>query len=125
VQALETTLRHIVFEEWDKVPAYRMLLRTKEEIRLRAEELFKSLDVELVDGESVLGGGSTPGQSLPTTLAWVKGNAQLLERELRGFDRPVIARIEDDRLLIDLRTVDVAEEPALRAAVRQAQQRSM
>jgi len=125
VQALETTLRHIAFEEWDKVPAYRMLRLTKEEIKLRAEELFESLDVELVDGESVLGGGSTPGQSLPTTLAWVKGNAQLLERELRGFDRPVIARIEDDRLLIDLRTVDVTEEPALREAVRQAQQRSM
>ena len=125
VQALETTLRHIVFEEWDALPAYRMLRRSKEEIRLQAEELFESLDVELLDGESLLGGGSTPEQTVPTVLAWVKGNAVLLERELRKADPPVIARIENDRLLIDLRTVDPAEEPELRSAVRRAQQRSM
>jgi L-seryl-tRNA(Ser) seleniumtransferase len=61
---------------------------------------------ELVDGESVIGGGSTPAQSMPTCLIAISSDDVMgLERRLRSGEPAVIARIEDRRLLLDLRTV--------------------
>jgi L-seryl-tRNA(Ser) seleniumtransferase len=120
VQALETTLRHIVWEQWDALPAYRMVRRTAEEIGESAARVFAGLDAEIIAGESLLGGGSTPEQTLPTRLGWIKGDAGKLEERLRSGDPPVIARIEDGKLLLDLRTVSAEEEPELRRAVELA-----
>jgi len=74
----------------------------------------------LVAGRSVVGGGSTPGQSLATWLIALRGNAVALEGRLREGDPPVIARIEEERLLLDLRTVQAEEEEELAEAVRRA-----
>jgi L-seryl-tRNA(Ser) seleniumtransferase len=68
----------------------------------------------------MLGGGSTPQQTLPTTLIAFDRDAVVLERALRGSNPPVVARIDEDRLLIDLRTVHPREEHALAAALRAA-----
>jgi L-seryl-tRNA(Ser) seleniumtransferase len=81
--------------------------------------------VELVAGESVLGGGSTPGQGLPTVLVVVRPRPGLtaghLEQHLRCGDPPVVGRVEDDRLILDLRTVTPgAEQEQLRDALRAA-----
>jgi L-seryl-tRNA(Ser) seleniumtransferase len=118
-QALETTLRHLVFERWDEVPALRMIRMTADEIRERAERVRDRIaGAELIEGQSVAGGGSTPEQSLPTWLLALRGDAVAAERKLRDATPPVIARIENDRLVVDLRTVLPEEEAELVAALR-------
>src|SRR5207244_1964653 len=80
-----------------------------DQIRGRAEKLIQSLGgapAQLVEGRSVIGGGSTPEQALPTWLIAIEcEHVTALERVLRAGDPPVVARIEDGRLLLDLRTV--------------------
>jgi L-seryl-tRNA(Ser) seleniumtransferase len=81
--------------------------------------------IEVLPGFSVIGGGSTPDQQLPTHLIAItspRHSPAQFEERLRKPDRgtPVIARIEDDRLLLDLRTVSADEEPALAAALASA-----
>lgn len=116
-QILEGTLRNLLLERWDLVPALRMIRLGAAEIRARADALTRSLDglaAVVIEGISVIGGGSTPGQGLPTYLIAIEGeNVVALERRLRGGDPPVVARIEDQRLLLDLRTVLPEEEPLL------------
>jgi L-seryl-tRNA(Ser) seleniumtransferase len=114
LQALETTLRALVFERWDQIPALRMIRATAAEIRARAEHIRALCPkLELVPGQSVAGGGSTPGQTLDTWLLAVPGNARKIERTLRSGTPPVIARIEGDRVVLDLRTVFPEEEAEL------------
>ena len=124
LQSLETSLRNLLFERWDRIPALRMIRASAEEIRLRAEHLsarLAGLPVEIVQGASVIGGGSTPAQSLDTwLLAIASSDVAGLEQRLRTGQPPVIARIENDRVLIDLRTVFPEEEEELAAALRNA-----
>lgn len=121
VACLSETLRLLVLERWDQIPAWRMLRMTLEEVRVRAEGLLERLgrsDVMLMPGESLIGGGSTPQQSLPTWLLAVSGDAVAIERQLRLGEPPVLGRIEGDRLLLDLRTVLPEEEADLLRALR-------
>jgi L-seryl-tRNA(Ser) seleniumtransferase len=75
----------------------------------------------VIEGISVIGGGSTPEQGLPTYLIAIEyDDVVMLERRLRGGDPPVVARIEDQRLLLDLRTVLPDEEPLLVKALLSA-----
>ncbi len=119
--ALAETLRHLLFEQWDRVPALAMIRQPAEQVRARAEALLArapQLRARIVAGRSVVGGGATPEQSLATFLIAVSPNdAAACERRLRLYDPPVIARIEQDRLLIDLRTVFPEEEQDLLAAL--------
>jgi L-seryl-tRNA(Ser) seleniumtransferase len=118
-QALETTLRDMVFERWDEIPALRMLRTSPDEIHDRSLEIRAQIpELEVIPGESLAGGGSTPDQSLPTWLLAMPGNPVELERKLRMGNPPVIARIENDRLMLDLRTVFPEEEADLIAALR-------
>jgi L-seryl-tRNA(Ser) seleniumtransferase len=126
-QALEQSLRSLVFERWDEIPTMRMIRMTGDEIRARAERLQTQLrdagiTVDIIGGASVAGGGSTPEQSLPTWLLAISGSAPKLERKLRANAPPIIARIENDRLVLDLRTVFAEEEDALALALRNALQ---
>jgi L-seryl-tRNA(Ser) seleniumtransferase len=121
-QSLEITLRNLLLERWDAVPALAMIRQSAEEIRSRAERLIAGapeIRAEIVPGNSVIGGGSTPEQSIPTWLVAIAcHDAAAAEKRLRASDPPVIARIEDDRLILDLRTVFAAEEAELAAALR-------
>jgi L-seryl-tRNA(Ser) seleniumtransferase len=110
-QALESTLRAYVLEDWDRLPALRMIRMTAEEIRERAQHLLPG--AELIKGESVIGGGSTPDQALPTWLI----SLPEIEKALRRNDPPVISRVENGRTLLDLRTVFPNEEPELKLAL--------
>ncbi len=122
--ALETTLRSTLYGEYEKIPALRLIMATSAgTIRERATRLQAQLGGELIPGESVIGGGSTPAQSIPTWLLAFEGDAAETERRLRMGNPAVIARIEDDRLLIDLRTVFAEEEEDLAGALRQARSR--
>lgn len=123
-QSLETTLRYLLMEEWDRIPALRMIRQSPEQVRARAERLIKrvpALRAELAPGRSVIGGGSTPEQLLPTWLIAVSAEDVVgLERRLRCGEPAVIARIEGDRLLLDLRTVFPEEEDELVTALQNA-----
>jgi L-seryl-tRNA(Ser) seleniumtransferase len=117
-QMLEATLRHLLFEEWDRIPALAMIRISSADLRGRAERFAAKVEgARVIPGESVAGGGSTPDQTLPSWLIELPGNAVVLERSLRSNDPPVIARIEKGRLVLDLRTVFVREEAALLAAL--------
>ena len=118
-QALETTLRHLIFERWDQIPALRMIRASVEEIRERAENLRAHVPgLELIEGQSVAGGGSTPDQTIPTWLLAVPGNAVTAERALRAHTPPIVGRIENHRLVLDLRTVFAEEEDQLLRALQ-------
>jgi L-seryl-tRNA(Ser) seleniumtransferase len=121
---LETTLRHTLLEQWDRIPALRMISLPAGTIRARAQALAARLEganSEVIPGQSVLGGGSTPEQSIPTWLIAIAAPGLAgVERRLRSHDPPVVARIENDRLLIDLRTVEPDDETTLAAALQSA-----
>jgi L-seryl-tRNA(Ser) seleniumtransferase len=123
--ALGATLRSWVRGRPDDLPVARMIRMSAAAIGERARALAASLEglgwrVELLSGESVVGGGSTPGQTLPTTLVAIStGRTADLERRLRAGSPPVIARVEDDRLLIDLRTVFPEQELMLIEALKE------
>ncbi len=120
-QTLETTLRLLLLERFDQIPALRMITQTADQLRIRAERIaaqLSGIDVLLSSGESVIGGGSTPQQSIPTWLIRIApADVIAAERELRGCDPPVVARIQDDCLVFDLRTVFESEEPDLIRAI--------
>jgi len=121
-QALGDTLRCLLLERWDDVPALALIRRTATGIRTRAEALLvrvPGLRAEIVPGTSVAGGGATPEQSIPTWLIAIEcADLAEAERRLRANDPPVVARIENDRLVLDLRTVFAEEEEDLAAALR-------
>jgi L-seryl-tRNA(Ser) seleniumtransferase len=114
VGALEATLRRLVLEDYDSIPALWMIRRSSNEIKARAIDMVEGLDAEVTPGQSVIGGGSTPEQTIPTWLIALNGDAAGIERALRTSDPPVIARIEKERVLVDLRTVFPEDEAILR-----------
>ena len=133
IAAMEATLRAYLRGAWEEIPALRMMQMSIEEASARTNAFHKILaakiagadaEIEIADGRSLVGGGSTPAQSLPTKvlrIASARHSASELEAGLRSGANapPVIARIEEDRLLIDLRTVFPEQEPALAEALVQ------
>jgi len=112
------------------VPVAVSLHATREEIAERArlfiERAQTRLTLSLIDGDSVIGGGCAPEAKIPTKLISVKSDrfsTAVLEELLRGNHPPVIVRIEDDRLLIDLRTVSPDEETTILTALESAHSR--
>lgn len=123
--ALEATLEAHRRGAIAEIPALRMLTLTTEALEQRARRLIEQLSVagsateltaSIVSGQSAIGGGSGPNVH-PTTALIALEHANLsaddIERKLRLFSPPVIARIADGQVLIDLRTVDEAEEADL------------
>jgi L-seryl-tRNA(Ser) seleniumtransferase len=116
--ALEATLLACVKRDYDAVPVLCMMRLSKDEIARRAEKIVfqvesapvKSahLKLELQDGESVIGGGAAPSAALPTRLIALTHkdlSADELSARLRASTPPIIARVEEGRVLLDLRTV--------------------
>ncbi|MEO8027691.1 MAG: L-seryl-tRNA(Sec) selenium transferase [Bryobacteraceae bacterium] len=125
LEAMGATLQAILFEEHDRVPALAMITQGLDQIRERAIRLAANIPgAEVLAGESVVGGGSTPDQALPTWLICVDGDAVAIERLLRRNDPPVVARIQNERLVIDLRTVFAEEEKDLLEALLLALRRT-
>jgi len=110
---LEATLLAYVKREHGAIPALRMMAMSKEEISARADSIAsgvrsRTLKIEIIDGESVIGGGAAPSSVLPTRLLAVTHvdlSADELSARLRKSDPPVITRVEEGRVLLDLRTV--------------------
>jgi L-seryl-tRNA(Ser) seleniumtransferase len=133
IAALEVTLRAYLRGAFDEIPALRMIRLHADAIGERARKFIAQLQPSVVGdvtfriaaGFSVIGGGSTPDQQLPTNLISItcsRHSAAELEKRLRrpGNSTPVIARIENKQLILDLRTVFADEESQLAAALASA-----
>ena len=126
--ALSTTLLHYVKDEaTDSVPIWRMIATTGSQLQPRALRWQEALGqrASVVQGHSTIGGGSLPGETLPTWLVGlqtegVEGGAEALAKRLRQGSPPVVGRIEDERVLLDPRTVLAEQEEALLDVVKQA-----
>ncbi|KAF0249766.1 MAG: L-seryl-tRNA(Ser) seleniumtransferase, partial [bacterium] len=130
--ALSETLKlYRIGRAWQEIPILRALQATEKDLLTRSQNFLKrlkrrlptdhSLKFSLRSGCSVMGGGSAPETPLPTTLIVIKSvelSANQMENKLRNNSLPIIARIEQDDLLIDLRSVlPDDEEPLLKAFV--------
>jgi L-seryl-tRNA(Ser) seleniumtransferase len=118
VTLVERLLRH-------PSPVESMLAATPEQVRRRAGFLMvrlaeRGVESGLLEAGSAVGGGSLPGQVLPTTLLALEGRASRLAAALRAGDPPVIARIEQGRCCLDLRTVLLGEDDPLQEAIEAA-----
>jgi len=123
--ALEATLLAYVKHDHHAIPTLKMMRLTKEDIGKRAESLAAhiqspKLHLEVTDGESVIGGGAAPSSVLPTRLlsASCDGlSADELAARLRVSNPPIIARVEEGRVLLDLRTVFADQDSLILAAL--------
>jgi L-seryl-tRNA(Ser) seleniumtransferase len=120
--ALEATLESHRRDATNEIPSLRMLALTKESIETRAQKIIDKLSptagmrFSIIDGESAVGGGSGPNVHPATALIAINHptlSAGELEQRLRLSSPPVVARIADDRVLLDLRTVAADEEREL------------
>ena len=140
IAGLEATLHSYLRGALDEIPALRMIRLSQKEIGERAQDFCEKFrpalptdaKLEILPGFSVVGGGSTPDQQLPTTLIAIstpRHSAAKLEDRLRKRQSnspggatsptaiPVIARIEDNHLILDLRTVNPEEETEIATAL--------
>lgn len=124
IQALEETLRALLAERWDEIPTLRTLFADARLLRGRAERVAQQLSavsVRVTESPSPIGGGSTPDQLLPSWQVRLSvGNASKFEQRLRAAAVPVIARIEHDDIVLDMRTVADEDEAVLIASVRES-----
>jgi len=122
IAALNATLQAYVAGTAEaEVPVWRMIALREAGLKRRAGHWARQAGVSgrVVRSESMVGGGSLPGQGLPTWCAAVTGpaGADALSRALRACDPPVVARIEDGAVLLDPRTVDPADDAFVRGAI--------
>lgn len=123
--ALEATLLAYVKHDHDAIPALRMMRISPAEIENRADQIAtrvrsNKLTIEIIDGQSVIGGGAAPSATLPTRLLAITCNglsANEIATRLRMFDPSIIARVEDGRVLLDLRTVFPEQDEAVAKAL--------
>ncbi len=130
--ALEATLIAYLREDYDSIPALRMMRLSENVLERRAKQIADrlrancpSLRIEVVESRSVLGGGAAPGSTLPTRVLAVKSashNADELCARLRQWETPIIARVEEGRVLLDLRTVEPQQEEAIVVALESVSQ---
>jgi L-seryl-tRNA(Ser) seleniumtransferase len=125
--ALAATLGAYLRGAYDEIPAVQMIRATPQELKRRAENFLRELtpevplgeiELEIAEAASLAGGGSTPTQALPSKvirIASARYSAAQLEQRLRRAPAgiSVIARVEDDRLIVDLRTVFPEQEHLL------------
>lgn len=140
IAALEATLQSYRRGALDEIPSLRMIRLSADDVAARAEKFAENLrtklsrdaTIDVREGFSVIGGGSTPDQQLPTcvvSIASRRHSASALEERLRlpattsdqapdeATVQPVIARIEESCVVFDLRTVSPEEEFALATAI--------
>lgn len=126
--ALEATLLAYLHEDYDEIPTLRMMRFTEEELEHRAEHMTRELsasspqlEIEIVGTSCLLGAGSAPGAALPSRALAVKSGdlpAESLLELLRQWTTPIVARIAENRVLLDLRTIEPTQDEIVVAALR-------
>jgi L-seryl-tRNA(Ser) seleniumtransferase len=128
--ALEATLEEYAIGRADAVPVMRMLRATPGEIDTRTREVAQAAQAAgwstlIVDGFSTVDEGSSPGSQLPTRLLRLERpglSASEIEQHLRSLDPPVVARIHDGHVVLDLRTLLPNQDRLLAALLAQDDQ---
>lgn len=128
--ALEATLKlYFTDEPWEKVPVLKMLSLPVTSLKNRAKRLAQKINKEMgVSGKAVAiptqaesGGGALPATTIPSfgvALSFSKIPAQKLQESLRNFEPPIIARVQEDKVIFDLRTVFPEEEKLILNALK-------
>jgi L-seryl-tRNA(Ser) seleniumtransferase len=124
---LQATLRHYLLGEGtEKVPVWRMISQDESTLQERARQWVGKLrgsgvSAQVVPGRSTVGGGSLPGETLPTHLVALEADSpDAASARLRSGDPPIVARIEEGRLVLDPRTVLPEQETDLLRLVAEA-----
>jgi L-seryl-tRNA(Ser) seleniumtransferase len=130
--ALEATLNsYRCGKAASEIPVVRMIAMTADQLRARARRFLrklraglpKGINANLLEGSSLVGGGSCPECHLPTTLIALESNRpspNAIESRLRSQEPPIILRVEEDKALIDLRTVFPSQETTLLEGLQHA-----
>lgn len=103
---LEESIKAYLKEEWESIPTLWLLFRNIEELTQRAlhvKEAVGQAYCDIMPSETYMGGGTLPNRKFPTIALHVKGKATVLERKFR--EKLVIGRIEEDKFLLDFRTI--------------------
>ena len=128
IAALTATLLHYLKDEATaRIPIWEMIARSPESLAERAESWRSAIGgpASVVPGQSTIGGGSLPGETMPTSLLAIDasttpGGANALAASMRRCSPPIVGRIEDERVLLDPRTVPPPLDEALVRGVSQA-----
>ena len=127
IAMLEELVLKYMRADLNDIPLFQLLSTSNSELRNRAERIQQELSAlkiesEIVDTEAFCGGGSLPEESFPSLglKLSIEGSPQKFSARLRQHDPPLIGRIKDDSLVLDLRTVFADEDALLISAVRQA-----
>jgi L-seryl-tRNA(Ser) seleniumtransferase len=129
--ALEETLRIYRDEQaaLHEIPTLRMILQPKRSLKIKARRLLRlignlereNFTLALTEGDSKVGGGALPLLSMPTCLLALspgKLSAHAMESRLRGYEPPIIARVDKDRVLLDVRTIQDKELVTVAQAIQ-------
>jgi len=125
--ALEATLMAYVQGDHERIPVLRLLRLQKQEIARRAQAVVERLgpsrlSIEPIDGESLIGGGAAPSAVLPTCLLALRSDgfsAEEISARLLASVPPVVTRVEEGCVLLDLRTVFPEQDQLVVEALRQ------
>lgn len=128
IAALTATLLHYLKDEaTERIPIWEMIARSPESLAARAEAWRSAIGgpTAVVPGQSTIGGGSLPGETMPTSLLSVDasafpGGANALAASMRRCSPPIVGRIEDERVLLDPRTVPPSLDEVLIRGVSHA-----
>jgi L-seryl-tRNA(Ser) seleniumtransferase len=127
LSGLQATLLHYLKNEaTKKIPIWRMIAVTRDELDAKAQAWVTrlkafGLDAQVIDAESTVGGGSLPGEVLPTrAMALQVKEVDAFAQKLRANYPPIVARVENDRVLFDPRTVLALDEEVLLAGIERA-----
>ena len=126
--ALEATVKSYLDKTAaEDIPAWRMMSAGLPELQTRAKAVIRKLKAsgitaELKSGASMVGGGTLPEQSLPAALISIRleGSVETFSRRLRLSQPPLVARVENDRILIDMRTVFPGQDSLLVSVIAAA-----
>jgi L-seryl-tRNA(Ser) seleniumtransferase len=121
LSALTATLLHYLKDEAEsQIPIWRMISASLDQLEERIHSWVRALGQgEIIKGESTVGGGSLPGETLPTWLLGLRpSRPDRFLTHLRQVEPPIIARLQDDRVLLDPRTVLPEQEPELIAGIK-------
>jgi L-seryl-tRNA(Ser) seleniumtransferase len=118
-----TLLSYVRGRAAEEIPVWQMIAAPLDALHTRAEQIVERLGehniyADIVACQSAVGGGSLPGETLPSYAVALAGSPDKLHAKLRQGTPAVVGRVADDRLLLDLRTVLPGQDDALRAAVR-------